>query len=140
MAENNIVSKLLAFDRSDIERRKKVFPMALSKLGGQVFEFELVELDAEQVCKIQDKSLEFEKATGMMFMRSWDALTETIISGCPSVFRSQEIRKHFGCNTFKDLVKLLFTQGEAQELADAINSISDVDSEEWDFSQDELKN
>lgn len=140
MAENNIVSKLLAFDRGDIERRKKVFPMALSKLGGQVFEFEIVELDAEQACKIQDKGLEFEQATGMVYMRRWDMLTKAIIAGCPPVFHNQEIRKHYGCNTFEDLVKLLLTKAEAESLTEAINSISDVDAEEWDFSTDDLKN
>lgn len=140
MEKETIVSKLLAFDRADIERKRAVHPMALSKFGGQVFEFELVEMDAEQACKVQDKSLEFERATGMIFMRSWSALVATIMAGCPSVFRNQEVRKHYGCNTFEELVKVLLTKGEAQELADAIDGLSDVDPEDWDFSADELKN
>lgn len=140
MAEN-IVSKLLAFDREDIERKKKTYPMALSKLGGEVFQFELIELSAAQACDINDKRMTMNQGTSEMSMHTFEPTVMTLMAGCPSVFRNQDLRKHYSCAGFEDLVDLLLTVDEAKKLAEEIMKISgaEVDAD-YTLTDDDVKN
>lgn len=138
---DNIVSKLLEFDRTNIERKKTVYPMALSKFGGEVFHFALQELSAEQACNINDKRVTLEGATGEMSLHTFEPTVMTLMAGCPSVFCSQDLRKHYECNTFNDLVDLLLTVDEAKELADKIMELSGAQEDaDFNVSDKELKN
>lgn len=140
MEQTNIVSKLLAYDRSDIERKKTVHKMALSKLDNVMMEFELRELTAEEACAVKDKAITMDQATGEMHMHSYAPAVKAVITGCPSVFYNNDVRKHFGCETFEALVNLLLTSSELEELSDKILELSDLDLDETDLTDRELKN
>lgn len=138
--ENNAVTKLLAFDRQEIERKTGTVMMPLSKLGGEVVAFDIQELSAEVACQIQDKLLTMDQATGEMSMHSYKPAVMAIINGCPSVFKNNELRKHYECNTFEDLVGLLLSKGEIEKLSGEINKLSDIDMSEFVLDDAELKN
>lgn len=139
--DNNVVTQLLALDRSDIVRAKGTHMMALSKLQGQVMTFELQALSAEELCDIQDMSVTVEQASGNMSVHSFAPTCKTIISGCPSVFHNSDVRKHFQCESFNALVNLLLTKDEATELASEIRKLSDgLENDVYDITDKELKN
>lgn len=138
--ENNAVTKLLAFDRQEVERKTGTVMMPLSKLGGEVFTFEIHELSAEMACQVQDKLVTVDQATGQMSTHSYKPAVMTIINGCPSVFKNNEVRKHYECNTFEDLVGLLLSKGEIEKLSAEINKLSDIDMSEFGLDDAELKN
>lgn len=138
--ENNAVTKLLAFDRQEVERKTGTVMMPLSKLGGEVFTFDIQELSAEMACQVQDKLVTVDQATGEMSTHSYKPAVMTIINGCPSVFKNNEVRKHYECNTFEDLVGLLLSKGEIEKLSAEINKLSDIDMDELNLSDSELKN
>lgn len=139
--DNNVVTQLLALDRSDIERAKGTHMMALSKLKGQVFTFEIQALSASEMCEIQDRRISIEQATGRMDLHSFMPIAKTIIAGCPGVFQNNDIRKHYECTDFVALVNLLLTKDEAQELAEKIEALSGSTNDNFfDISDEDLKN
>lgn len=138
--ENNAVTKLLAFDRQEVERKTGTVMMPLSKLGGEVFTFDIQELSAEMACQVQDKLVTVDQATGQMSTHSYKPAVMTIINGCPNVFKNNELRKHYECNTFEDLVGLLLSKGEIEKLSGEINKLSDIDMSEFVLDDAELKN
>lgn len=138
--ENNAVTKLLAFDRQEVERKTGTVMMPLSKLGGEVVTFDIQELSAEMACQVQDKLVTVDQATGQMSTHSYKPAVITIINGCPNVFKNNELRKHYECNTFEDLVGLLLSKGEIEKLSSEINKLSDINMDELNLSDDELKN
>lgn len=139
--DNNVVTQLLALDRSDIERQRGTHLMALSKLKGQVMSFEIQALSAEELCDIQDMSITIEQASGNMNVHSFAPTCKTIVAGCPSVFHNNDVRKHFQCESFNALVNLLLTKDEATELAGEIRKLSDgMNNDIYDITDTELKN
>lgn len=138
----NIVEQLLSYEASDLVIRRSVFPMSLTKLNGQVFEFPIQALTTEQACMIQDSMLEVDSKTGKMHVVSYEAKVNTVIYGCPDIFRNKQLLEHFNCPSGRDLVSKLLTAGELDKLKDAIDQLSgyDADDMQTDIDETELKN
>ena len=142
MAEMNIIDQLLSLDKADFAPKRKVHKMTLNKIG-QVFEFPIKQLSAEEACRTKDSMAVFEQATGMMMMDSFEARADVVIFACPEVFQNKSVLQHFGVVDSRDLVSVLFTLDELRELESVIKAfsgISDDDEAVLEIADEELKN
>lgn len=135
----NTVEKLLKYDAGKLKTPEKVVVMELRKLGGQEFEFPCRAVDAEYVAELQENSIEFAEGD-IDRIRTYDAKVLSIIEGCPAVFKSKELREHFGAATPKDLVSKLLVSGEMDYLKKEIDQLGGYDDKKRKRNEDEVKN
>lgn len=135
----NTVEKLLKMDAGKLKTPEKVITMELRKLGGQEFDFPCKAVDAEYVAELQENSIEFADGD-IDRIRMYDSKVLTVIEGCPSVFKSKELRNHFGAATPKDLVSKLLVSGEMDHLKKEIDKLGGYDDKKRKKDEDEVKN
>ena len=134
MAEMNIIDQLLSLDKADFAPKRKVHKMMLNKIG-QVFEFPIKQLSAEEACRTKDSMA--------VMMDSFEARADVVIFACPEVFQNKSVLQHFGVVDSRDLVSVLFTLDELRELESVIKAfsgISDDDEAVPEIADEELKN
>lgn len=117
----NLVEQLLKIDKGEIEVPKTVKKMYCKKLK-QTLEFECMAIDAEKASEIQAKSIEIEN-NEISEMKVFDLKVSTILTGCKDL-KNKELMKHFKAPTSIELIKILFTSGEIDELYNTINDLS----------------
>lgn len=119
------VERLLALDASKIVKPTKVVKLKLGKFDGLELEFKIEAVDPEIVSELKESMIRYESGAGAVRVKgSYNAAVMTIIEGCPSVFKNKEIQDHFKAATPKELVKILLTSGEMDELKAEIDDIS----------------
>ena len=117
----NLVEQLLKIDKGEIEVPKTVKKMYCKKLK-QTLEFECVAVDAEKASEIQSNSIELANSE-ISEMKLFELKVFTILAGCKEL-KSKELREHFGAPTSVELIKLILTGGEIDELYNTINDLS----------------
>ena len=120
------VNRLLALDVGDIKSPTKDIEIKLDKVGGEPFVFPCKAVDAEYIAELQENAIEFSK-NELNKIKVYDTKVMTIIEGCPSVFKNDEILKHFKAPNPKELVKILMLSGEMDELKSEIDKLSGYD-------------
>lgn len=135
----NTVEKLLKYDAGKLKVPGKTVTMELRKLGGEEFEFPCRAVDAEYVAELQENSIEFADGDIDRILM-YDTKVSTIIEGCPSVFKSKELREHFGAASPKDLVSKLLVSGEMDFLKKEIDKLGGYDDKKRKKNEDEVKN
>ncbi|WP_407310922.1 phage tail assembly chaperone [Desulfosporosinus sp. SB140] len=136
----NIVEKLLKMDAGKIEIPSKVITIQSRKLK-QPLDFPCKALDPEKYAEIQEGALELRKGD-VKKINMYKMKTLIIIEGCPEVFKNEELQKHFGSPTPKELIKRLLLSGEIDDLYNGINELSgyEKDDEDKDKQEEEIKN
>lgn len=117
----NLVEQLLKIDKGEIEVPKTVKKMYCKKLK-QTLEFECVAVDAEKASEIQSNSIELANSE-ISEMKLFELKVSTILAGCKEL-KNKELREHFGAPTPVELIKLILTGGEIDELYNTINDLS----------------
>ena len=117
----NLVEQLLKIDKGEIEIPKTVKKMYCKKLK-QTLEFECVAVDAEKASEIQSNSIELANSE-ISEMKLFELKVSTILAGCKEL-KNKELREHFGAPTPVELIKLILTGGEIDELYNTINDLS----------------
>ena len=117
----NLVEQLLKIDKGEIEVPKVVKKMYCKKLK-QTLEFECIAVDAEKASEIQASSIELANYE-VSEMKLFELKVSTILAGCKDL-KNKELMKHFKVPTSVELVKLMFTAGEIDELYNTINDLS----------------
>lgn len=119
------VEQLLALDASKIKKPTNTVKLKLRKFDGLELEFKIEAVDPEIMSELKENMIRYESKTEAMRIEgSYDATVMTIIEGCPSVFRNKEVQDHFKAATPKELVKVLLTSGEMDDLEAEIKAIS----------------
>lgn len=119
------VEQLLALDASRIKKPTNTVKLKLRKFDGLELEFKIEAVDPEIMSELKENMIRYESKTEAMRIEgSYDATVMTIIEGCPSVFRNKEVQDHFKAATPKELVKVLLTSGEMDDLEAEIKAIS----------------
>lgn len=139
MIDMNTVERLLAIDAGKIKVPTKDIKMKLRKFGDEEFIFPCKAVDPEYVAELQENSIEFADGD-IARIRMYDAKVLTIIEGCPEVFKNQDLIKHFGCATPKDLVKKLLVSGEMDYLKAEIDKLGGYDAKSKKRDEEEVKN
>lgn len=129
----NLVDELLKIDKGEIEVPKVVKKMFCKKLN-KALEFECIAVDAEKISDIQSKSIKMDNFE-VSDMNIFDLKMHTIMEGCKEL-RNKELMKHFKAPTPIELIKLLLTSGEIDELYNTINELSAYK----DVEEDKIKN
>lgn len=135
----NAVEKLLKIDAGKLKTPEKIVKMSLRKLGLQEFEFPCKAVDPEYVSELQENSIEFHDGD-IDRIKTYDAKVLTIVEGCPEVFKSKEMRDHFGAATPKDLVSKLLVSGEIDFLKKEIDALGGYDGKSRKSDEEEVKN
>ena len=117
----NLVEQLLKIDKGEIEVPKIVKKMYCKKLK-QTLEFECVAVDAEKASEIQSNSIELANSE-ISEMKLFELKVSTILAGCKEL-KNKDLREHFGAPTPVELIKLILTGGEIDELYNTINDLS----------------
>lgn len=133
----NTIEKLLAYDAGKIKVPEKVVSMRLKQLGNQKFDFPCKAVDPEYVSELQENSIEFKKGD-IEKIKMYDTKVMTIIEGCPTIFKSEELLRHFKVRTPKELIKVLMVSGEIDKLKEEIDKLSGYDDDEK--NEDDIKN
>ena len=135
----NIIDELLGFDADKIEIPKKDFTLKLRKLDNKELTFPLVAISAEKMAKIKEDSMEMSAKNKEVKMRTalYQSQVMTIIEGCPTVFRNENIIRKFKVNTPKELIAKLFLSGEIDLIVDEIEKLSGFGDED---SVEKVKN
>lgn len=120
----NIIDKLLAFDTNKIEIPTKNYTMKLKKLGGESFDFPLVAISPEILAEIKENMMDFNGKSMKVKIRAFEGQIRTIIEGCPTVFKNEEVIRKFNAKTPYELVTKILLGGEMEELADEIENLS----------------
>ncbi len=131
----NTIERLLKLDAGKLKTPEKEVKIKLKKVGEE-FIFPCKAVDPEMVSELQENSIEFKKGD-INKIKMYDTKVMTIIEGCPSIFKSSELMKHFGAATPKDLVKKLLVSGEIDELKGKIDKLGGYEKED---NEDEIKN
>lgn len=129
----NAIDALLNFNPDDIKDLKKDVPMKLKKLNGLETVFPIQALSTEDASKIQDNSFKFLMGSGKdleMENMSFEAKVDTLILGCPSVFRNDAILAKFKVLKAKDLINKILTPEEVDYLKKEIDELSGYDADE----------
>ena len=122
----NTIERLLKMDAGKIKMPEKDIKMKLKKLDNEEFVFPCKAVDPEIVAELQESALEFSDGN-IDKIKMYHTKVMTIVEGCPSVFKSQELMKHFNAATPKELVKKLLVSGEMDELNNKINELGGYD-------------
>lgn len=133
----NIVDKLLQLDAEKLSKKEeRVIEMPrLTKLLGEPFLVHCKALSGERYTDltsvaVSDKG-DFEY--GKAYQANVLLALETIIE--PDL-KNEELQKHFGCRTPKDLLEKLFNGGEISRIADTATDLSGFGK----GSDEEIKN
>lgn len=135
----NTVERLLKIDAGKIKTPTKNVVMKLRKLGDEEFTFPCKAVDPEYVAELQENSIEYADGD-IDKIRVYDTKVLTIIEGCPKVFKNQDVIKHFGAATPKDLVKRLLVSGEIDYLKAEIDKLGGYDAKSRRREVEEVKN
>lgn len=136
----NIIDELLKYDAGDIKLPEKEVTLKLNKLGGKEFVFPLKALDPELAAEIQEEAMGItiaNKKTSVE-LRTFGPKVRKIVEGCPTVFKSDRVKSHFKAKTPHELVKILLTSGEMDDLSDEIDRLSGYEPESE--SKEKIKN
>ena len=132
----NTVDKLLKFDAGKIKTPEKDITLSLRKLGNEEFTFPCKAVDPEIISELQENSIEFKKGD-ISKIKMYDTKVMTLIEGCPTVFKNQDVLKHFGAVTPKELIKKILVSGEIDELKNEIDALGGYDPQK---DEEEVKN
>ncbi|KEI18203.1 phage tail assembly chaperone [Clostridium haemolyticum] len=133
----NTVERLLALDMGAIKAPTKEVKLKLGKLGGQEFIFQCKAVNNEKMSEIQSEMLDLNKKGELKELKTGDMRANTVIEGCPEVFKNVELLKHYKLPSFKDLLNLLLLPGEVDELYNVINELNGYEKED---DEEEIKN
>lgn len=122
----NTVERLLKMDAGKIKMPEKDVVMKLKKLDNEEFTFPCKAVDPEIVAELQENALEFSDGD-LNKIKMYNTKVMTIIEGCPTIFKNQDLMKHFNAATPKELVKKLLVSGEMDELNNKINELGGYD-------------
>lgn len=129
----NLVDRLLKIDLGQIETPKTVKKMYLKKLK-QEFDFECVAVDPERISEIYMDATEM-KGSDFENIKMFEVKAFTIADGC-EIFKDKKLMDHFKAYNPLDLVKVLMTGGEIDELFNTIQGLSAYS----EAKEDEVKN
>lgn len=135
----NTVEKLLKQDAGKLKTPEKTVTMELRKLDGAEFDFNIRAVDPEFITELQENSIEFSEGD-INKIKMYDTKVMTIVEGCPEVFKSKELRSHFGAATPKDLVSKLLVSGEMDYLKKEIDELGGYDNKKRKENEKEIKN
>lgn len=135
----NTVDKLLAIDAGKVKTPEKTVTMELRKLGNKELEFPCKAVDPQYVSELQENSIEFAEGD-IDRIRMYDTKVLTIVEGCPTVFKNNDLMKHFGAATPKDLVSRLLVSGEMDYLKKEIDELGGYDNKGRKKKEEEVKN
>lgn len=133
----NLVEKLLKIDAGKIVIPNKIITIKSKKLDMN-FDFPCKSVDPQKYAEIQEHSLEMKKGE-VKSIKMYNMKTLIIIEGCPDVFKSTDLMKHFEAPTPKELIKKLLLSGEIDDLYNGINALSGYSEDEED-EEEEIKN
>jgi translation initiation factor 1 (eIF-1/SUI1) len=135
----NLVDRLLAVDAKEIKEKQtaKIEIKRLSKLVGEPFFVTVQEVDGERYQELQMELL--DKKGKADYSRIYRQNTLLVLEGVvePNL-KDQELQKHFGASTPKDLAEILFQGGAMAKIADLISKVSGFDND--DEEEEEIKN
>ncbi|AWZ50030.1 XkdN-like protein (plasmid) [Clostridiaceae bacterium 14S0207] len=134
----NTVERLLALDMGAIKAPEKEVKLKLGKLGGQEFTFPCKAVNNEKIARIQTEMLELNKKGELKELNTGEMKLNTVIEGCPDVFKNQDLLKHYNVPSFKDLVNLILLPGEVDELYNIINELNGYEKDEEEI--EDIKN
>ncbi|WP_186424161.1 phage tail assembly chaperone [Lacrimispora celerecrescens] len=133
----NLVEKLMKFDRGKLDEipTGEVEIKRLSKLMGEPFIVKCQAISGEMYAEIG--SIMANKKGDLDMGKSYKVNTLLAVSGViePDL-KNEELQKHFGCKTPKDLVEVLFKGGDMTKVADLVTELSGFAPEE----DEEIKN
>lgn len=133
----SIVDKLLKLDAGKLEEKpEKVIEIPrLTELLGEPFLVRCTNLTGERYAELT--AVAVSKSGKFDYMKAHKANTLIAAEGIVEPdMKNEEIQKHFGCSTPKDLVEKLFNGGEISKIADVITDLSGYGKE----SDEEVKN
>lgn len=129
----SIIDELLKVDPNEIKTPKSEVIIKLKKLGNKEFIFPIEAIHPAVMGEIKEDAMEMtggKKGKIDMSMAVYDTQCRTIIEGCPTVFKNENLLKKFSCHSGKELIAKLMITGEIDKLNDAIEELSGYDEEE----------
>lgn len=129
----SLVDRLLKIDLGEIKVPKCTKKMYCRKLD-RVEEFECVAVDPERMSEIYMDATEM-KGSDFENIKMFEVKAFTIAAGCVA-FKNKDLMKHFNAPSPLELVKVLLTGGEIDELFNTIQDLSAYNEAE----EDEIKN
>jgi hypothetical protein len=126
----NLVDKLLAVDAKVIMEKMtdKIEIKRLSKLVGEPFFITIQEISGKRYQELTTTAV--DKKGNFDFDKSYQISTLLVLEGVtfPNL-KDENLQKHFGAATPKDLAEILFQGGDMMKIADKITTISGFDSD-----------
>lgn len=135
----NMIEKLLKVDAGKIETPTKEYEVKrLTKLFGFPFILQLRAIPPERYIEIQQNSVELKKGD-VNKINMYDMQIKTILAGVtdPS-FKDENLRRHFGAASPKDLINKIFLAGELSDISGEINKLCGYETQ--DEVDDVVKN
>lgn len=121
----NLVERLLTIDKGELSKVpvEKMRARKLSELMGEDVEITVTAICGERYTELssgmvsEDGTVDFGKLYETNALIAAEGIVE------PNL-KNEQLQKHFGCATPKELVKVLFPGGELSKIADKITDLS----------------
>jgi len=138
----SLLDKLLQADAGKLtEKPHKIFEVKrLSAALKTKFELELQAIDAQRYAEIQRMGIDLGKKGNVRDVNIYEMQVFTILDGVKAPnLKNQELLKHFGAATPKELLAKLFLSGEIADVYNEINELSGYEKDD-DEADEEIKN
>lgn len=136
----SLLDKLMAIDKGEFAKEKtEDIPAAgLSEIMGEKVMIKIKAINGDRYSEITTRGV--GKKGDFDYSKAYDINAHLVVEGViePNL-KNEELQKHFGCATPKDLAKLLFKGGELTNIANRITDISGF-SQDIQEEEDAVKN
>lgn len=127
----NLVERLLTIDKGDLNKVpvEKMRARRLSELMGEDVEITVTAICGERYTELSSRMVSENGDVDFGKLYETNALiaAEGIVE--PNL-KNEQLQKHFGCATPKELAKVLFPGGDLSKIADKITDLSGFSNEE----------
>ncbi len=126
----NLVERLLTIDKGELSKVpvEKMRARKLSELMGEDVEITVTAICGERYTELSSRMVSENGDVDFGKLYETNALiaAEGIVE--PNL-KNEQLQKHFGCATPKELVKVLFPGGDLSKIADKITDLSGFSNE-----------
>lgn len=126
----NLVERLLTIDKGDLNKVpvEKMRARRLSELMGEDVEITVTAICGERYTELSSRMVSENGDVDFGKLYETNALiaAEGIVE--PNL-KNEQLQKHFGCATPKELAKVLFPGGDLSKIADKITDLSGFSNE-----------
>lgn len=137
----NLADALLAADAGQVTKkeRKEYEVKRLSGILGSPFVLELKQIPNKRVREIQDFSMKINGRD--MSVDQYKLSMGLLCDGIANKdFDNQDVLKHYGVATRKELFDVLFNAGEIQDIANVISDLCGFNNKKTEEQVNEVKN